>query len=140
MEQTGLFDSPAAEPLAARVRPTDLDGFFGQEHLLGPGKILRRLIEEDRVPSMVLWGPPGVGKTTLARIIAGRTHSRFVDFSAVTSGIRVGTPAVTSRGFDEADCKEVGRLIWQTATEFESRGEEIRTRVAELTARHPIYE
>ena len=58
----------------------------------------------------------------------------------VTSGIRVGTPAVTSRGFDEADCKEVGRLIWQTATEFESRGEEIRTRVAELTARHPIYE
>ena len=88
MEQTGLFDSPAAEPLAARVRPTDLDGFFGQEHLLGPGKILRRLIEEDRVPSMVLWGPPGVGKTTLARIIAGRTHSRFVDFSAVTSGIR----------------------------------------------------
>ena len=88
MEQTGLFDSPAAEPLAARVRPTDLDGFFGQEHLLGPGRILRRLIEEDRVPSMVLWGPPGVGKTTLARIIAGRTHSRFVDFSAVTSGIR----------------------------------------------------
>ncbi|MBR4501366.1 MAG: replication-associated recombination protein A [Clostridia bacterium] len=88
MEQTGLFDSPAAEPLAARVRPTDLDGFFGQGHLLGPGKILRRLIEEDRVPSMVLWGPPGVGKTTLARIIAGKTHSRFVDFSAVTSGIR----------------------------------------------------
>ena len=58
----------------------------------------------------------------------------------VTSGIRVGTPAVTSRGFDEADCKEVGRLIWQTATEFEGREEEIRTRVAELTARHPIYE
>ncbi len=88
MEQTGLFDTAAGEPLAARMRPRDLDGFIGQRHLLGPGKILRRLIEEDRVPSMILWGPPGVGKTTLARIIAGRTHSRFIDFSAVTSGIR----------------------------------------------------
>ncbi len=88
MEQTGLFDPAVSEPLPARMRPEDLDGFVGQEHLLGPGRVLRRLIEEDRVPSMVLWGPPGVGKTTLARIIARRTDSCFVDFSAVTSGIR----------------------------------------------------
>ena len=87
MAQMTLFDG-MAEPLAARLRPRDLDEFVGQKHLLGEGKILRRLIEGDNIGSMVFWGPPGVGKTTLARIIAHRTKARFVDFSAVTSGIK----------------------------------------------------
>ena len=86
--QNTLFEHPFSEPLASRMRPKDLDGFVGQDHLLGKGKILRHLIETDKVPSMIFWGPPGVGKTTLARIIAGYTNSRFVDFSAVTSGIK----------------------------------------------------
>lgn len=89
MEQMSLFDvQETYHPLASRMRPEDLDGFVGQEHLLGEGKILRQLIEQDRIPSMIFWGPPGVGKTTLAGIIAHRTHARFINFSAVTSGIK----------------------------------------------------
>ena len=75
-------------PLAERMRPRTLDGFVGQEHLLAPGKALRITIEGDRVGSMILWGPPGVGKTTLARIIAEMTQSAFLNFSAVLSGIK----------------------------------------------------
>ncbi len=75
-------------PLAERMRPRTLEEFIGQEHLLGSGKLLRRLIEEDRLTSIVFWGPPGTGKTTLARIIANCTASEFVPFSAVTSGIK----------------------------------------------------
>ena len=89
MEQLSLFDSQEAyNPLASRMRPEDLDEFVGQEHLLGKGKVLRQLIEQDRVSSMIFWGPPGVGKTTLASIIAGRTKADFINFSAVTSGIK----------------------------------------------------
>ena len=89
MEQLSLFDSQEAyNPLASRMRPEDLDEFVGQEHLLGKGKVLRQLIEQDRVSSMIFWGPPGVGKTTLARIIANRTRAEFINFSAVTSGIK----------------------------------------------------
>lgn len=90
MEQTSLFDASGdrSQPLAARLRPRTLEEYVGQKHLLGPGKVLRRLIESDQVSSMIFWGPPGVGKTTLARIIAGRTRAAFIDFSAVTSGIR----------------------------------------------------
>ncbi len=88
MEQLSFFDSRAMEPLAARLRPQTLDEFVGQRHLLGEGKVLRRLIESDQLSSLIFWGPPGVGKTTLARIIANRTKSAFIDFSAVTSGIK----------------------------------------------------
>ena len=75
-------------PLAARMRPTTLDEVVGQQHLIGRGKVLRRIIEADQVQSMIFWGPPGVGKTTLARVIARQTQASFVDFSAVTSGIK----------------------------------------------------
>ena len=76
------------QPLAARMRPSSLDEIAGQQHLLGPGKVLRRLIEGDNVPSMIFWGPPGVGKTTLANVIAKQTKASFINFSAVTSGIK----------------------------------------------------
>lgn len=88
MEQQTLFGGEVARPLASRMRPRTLEEFFGQEKLLGEGKILRQLIDSDNVPSMIFWGPPGVGKTTLARIIARRTKAEFVDFSAVTSGVK----------------------------------------------------
>src|SRR6187431_832694 len=79
---------PADAPMAERLRPHTLDDVVGQEHLLGPGKPLRTAIERDQVPSMILWGPPGVGKTTLAQVIARMTKSDFVPFSAVLSGIK----------------------------------------------------
>ena len=88
MEQPSLFDSPKSEPLASRMRPVNLEEFAGQQHLIGEGKILRKMIESDNVSSMIFWGPPGVGKTTLARIIAKQTKSEFITFSAVTSGIK----------------------------------------------------
>src|SRR3569833_2540546 len=92
-----LFDtSPGAAsaaatsqmPLAERMRPRALDEFVGQEQLLAPGKPLRVAIEHDDTTSMIFWGPPGTGKTTLAKIIAGRTKANFIEFSAVMSGIK----------------------------------------------------
>ena len=89
MEQMSFFDTGRnVTPLADRLRPEEFSAFAGQEHLIGEGKILRKLIENDNITSMIFWGPPGVGKTTLAGIIAAKTHSQFINFSAVTSGIK----------------------------------------------------
>jgi putative ATPase len=94
MKQLSLLDaaddaaSAGTQPLASRMRPATLSEFVGQEHLVGPGKLLRSMIERDQIPSMILWGPPGVGKTTLANVIANITKAEFVNFSAVTSGIK----------------------------------------------------
>lgn len=88
MQQGSIFEDQVNEPLASRLRPENLEQVFGQSHLLGPGKILRELITQDRVTSMILWGPPGVGKTTLAQVIAKQTKAGFISFSAVTSGIK----------------------------------------------------
>ncbi|HEV3085772.1 MAG TPA: replication-associated recombination protein A [Candidatus Elarobacter sp.] len=92
----GLFDESdgsggggrgVREPLAARMRPQTLDEFVGQEQIVGPGRALRRAIESDQVPSMILWGPPGTGKTTLARIVAQQTGAHFAALSAVSAGV-----------------------------------------------------
>ncbi|EOS81413.1 hypothetical protein C817_00667 [Dorea sp. 5-2] len=89
MKQMTLFDDrKLSAPLASRLRPETLEEFAGQGHLIGEGKMLRQLIERDQISSMIFWGPPGVGKTTLASIIASRTKADFINFSAVTSGIK----------------------------------------------------
>lgn len=94
MTPDDLFGAAVAErlasqaPLAARLRPRTLDEIVGQEHLLGPGRPLRRLIEADRLSSVILWGPPGTGKTTVARLIAGATARAFETLSAVSSGVK----------------------------------------------------
>lgn len=88
MYQASLFEKRNTEPLASRMRPNNIDEVVGQKHLIGEGKILRKMIESDNISSMIFWGPPGVGKTTLARIIAKHTKSEFITFSAVTSGIK----------------------------------------------------
>src|SRR5579871_2343150 len=93
LADVSLFDSApvqdnAKRPLAERMRPERLEDFIGQEHILGSGKPLRRQIERDELTSIILWGPPGVGKTTLARLIARITSCEFIPFSAVLSGIK----------------------------------------------------
>ena len=85
---TDLFSQTVYRPLAARMRPASLDGFYGQEHLIGPGKPLREAIEGGALHSMIFWGPPGVGKTTLAKIIAASADAHFESISAVLSGVK----------------------------------------------------
>ncbi len=84
---TPSASTSSGEPLASRMRPRTLDEILGQEHLLAPGRVVRRSIEEDRITSMILWGPPGSGKTTLAEVIARQTHAHFVTLSAVSAGV-----------------------------------------------------
>ncbi len=104
---TDLFDrttvpgaaAPGA-PLAERIRPATLDAFVGQEHLLGPGKALRVLLERNDLPSMIFWGPPGSGKTTLARILAGQSHAAFYQLNAVSSGVRDVRDVLDKAGAD----------------------------------------
>ncbi len=92
MDQMSLFDFEERDdmkaPLASRLRPETLEDYVGQTHLMGKGQVLRQLLERDQISSMIFWGPPGVGKTTLARIIANKTKATFINFSAVTSGIK----------------------------------------------------
>ncbi len=83
----GLFETDAPAPLAARMRPRTLAEYVGQEHIIGPGHVLRKAIENDNVPSMILWGPPGTGKTTLAEVIAAATGAEFVGLSATSAGV-----------------------------------------------------
>src|SRR3954449_11700926 len=106
-EPDDLFASSLADrlatqaPLAARMRPRSLDEVVGQEHLLGQGRPLRALIESDRLSSIILWGPPGTGKTTLARLIASETSAEFVALSAVTAGVKDGREAPRHRAILE---------------------------------------
>src|SRR5690349_25153895 len=95
-EHAGRKDEATLAPLAERMRPTRLEEFVGQEHLTGEGRFLRRAIEGDQVPSLILWGPPGTGKTTLAQVIAHSTGATFVSLSAVLAGVKDLREAVSA--------------------------------------------
>ncbi len=112
-----LFDAAAAErlrmraPLAARLRPRTLDEIVGQDHLVGPGRPLRELIEADRLSSVILWGPPGTGKTTLARVVALTTAKAFEELSAVTAGVK-DVRAVIERARDRLGAQGTGTILF----------------------------
>ena len=87
-EQAEQANLDAAKPLAARMRPRNLDEFTGQQHFLGQGRLLRQLVDADRLGSVIFYGPPGTGKTTLARILAGETERQFEQLSAIMHGVK----------------------------------------------------
>ncbi len=94
-------------PLAERMRPKKIEDFYGQEHLVKKGAVLHSLIKKDQIPSMILWGPPGTGKTTLARIIANETAAHFVQISAINAGVKDVRKAID-------DAKSYARLGTKT--------------------------
>jgi len=104
-------ESAARAPLAERMRPTTLDDLVGQEHLTGPGRLLRRAVEGGALPSLILWGPPGTGKTTLAQLLARSTKAAFVGMSAVSVGVKDIREAV-------AEAEERARLHAQRTVLF----------------------
>ena len=91
-----------SKPLADRMRPSTLEEVLGQDHLLSSGKFLREAVESDEIPSMILWGPPGVGKTTIAHIIADASHSHFVSISAVLSGVKEVKQVIKEAGYQRS--------------------------------------
>ena len=106
-----LFDSDEDEhfefkPLAERMRPTTLDNFFGQKDIVGEDSPIRKMIENDTITSMIFWGPPGVGKTTLAKIIAKQTNSLFYELSAVTAGVKEIKEFIEIAKFNKANGKK----------------------------------
>ena len=101
----------AAKPLAARMRPQNLDQFIGQQHFLGEGKLLRKLVDADRLGSVIFFGPPGTGKTTLARIVAGETKRRFAQLSAIMHGVK-DLREVLQKARDELAAGGQGTLLF----------------------------
>ena len=103
------------QPLAERMRPLTLDNYIGQQHLVGPGAVLRKMLESGHVNSFILWGPPGVGKTTLASIIARKLEVPFYTLSAVTSGVKdvrdVIEKARSNRFFNQTLCLELWNKV-----------------------------